>query len=61
MLENTWDLLMVTAWLGLAHVAVAVFAVAVWYARSSSHSIVQGKYLVAPSVTARAMRMPHRG
>ena len=47
MLEDAWDLLMVTAWLGLVHVAVAVFAVAVWCLPHPAACAVLGAYAVA--------------
>ena len=47
MLENAWDLLMVTAWLGLVHVAVAVFAVSVWCLPHPAACAVLGAYVVA--------------
>ena len=46
MLENAWDLLMVTAWLGLVHVAVAVFAVSVVPSPSAACAVL-GAYVVA--------------
>ena len=47
MLEDAWDLLMVTAWFGLVHVAVAVFAVAVWCLPHPAACAVLGAYAVA--------------
>ena len=47
MLGKAWDLLMITAWLGLVHVAVAVFAVALWCLPHPAACAVLGAYAVA--------------
>ena len=46
MLGKAWDLLMITAWLGLVHVAVAVFAVALWCLPHPAACAVLGKLYV---------------
>lgn len=47
MLEDVWNHLMITAWLGCVHVAVVVFAIALWCLPHPVACFVLGTYAVA--------------
>lgn len=65
MLEDVWNHLMITAWLGCVHVAVVVFAIALWCLPHPVACFVLGTYAVAavwpiaPPYPKWGVRMAH--